>query len=220
MGQRALLYRMRKQRVVVDIFWLAWFVVGFALFLYLSTYIELDVMIAVKALIGFSMLIGGSMATYMLIGMEYDNNFTTREEGQFYSATAMSLVAIFMINMVTPPLSSLQPIPNSLFSVLIGIAEGCVFQGFFLSWILIMTDNNPLFAIGGSSLLATSFHAWVYGGSNSLLMIVFGSFCVLGWAYLFSGQRISVAQTPHALVNLLSFFSFGTLIFVEKEESN
>ena len=47
-------------------------------------------------------------------------------------------------------------------------------------------------------------HAAVYGASNTNLVIVFGSFFVLGFSYVLSGYRLSVPMVAHAIVNFLA----------------
>lgn len=208
MGQRALLRARLGQKVVVDILWLTWMLVAITIFVWLGTFIDVNPILAMKGVIGAVILLTGTFFSFLLVGLHFDWFFSDQEWGSFLSSLVVSLIVILFVNIITPPLS-VTPIPDSLFVLLIGIAEEAFFRGFLLSGLQVITKGNSLIAIGVSSYIGAVYHTATYGLSNQLMMIVFGCFCVLGAVYLLSGRRLSVPMTAHACINLFAYIGGG-----------
>ena len=208
MGQRALLRARLDQRVVVDILWLTWILVAITIFVWLGTFVDLSPILAMKGVIGAVMLLTGTFFSALLIGFKYDWTFSEQEWDTFLSSLFVCLIVILFVNIITPPLS-VTPIPDSLFALLIGIAEEAFFRGFLLTGLLVITKGNSIWAILVSSFLGAVYHTAVYQQSNQLMMIVFGCFCVLGAAYVLSGKRLSVVMTAHGAVNIMAYLALG-----------
>lgn len=173
-------------------------------FAYLPVYVDTDPTLATKSIIGFSLLMGGTTMSLVLIGFKADRFFSLSD---FLNSTfhiIISLAAVFMVNIYTSSLQlSAAQISGTLFIMLMGIAEEAFFRGFLLSMLNKLT-NSSLIATVLSSVVGMTYHAAVYGMNTTNMVIVFGSFCVLGFTYVLSGYRLSVPMTAHAIVNYLS----------------
>lgn len=194
----------RGKSVLVDIIWLFWVVVAFLIFLYTQTYIDIDQALALKAIVGFSLLIGGLMMSYMLVGFRADNFFSLSDFSNSLGYVFISIMAIYMVNIYGSSLQlSAVPISGTLFMILMAVAEEGLFRGFLTTLFIKMTGSS-LIGVGLSSGIGLAYHAAVYGSSNTNMAITFGSFFVLGFCYVLSNYRISVPITAHALVNLIA----------------
>ncbi len=208
---QALVVRSKKLKPVIDIVWVLWFLVAFFVFLYLTTYVDIDPVLSDKGVIGFCILGFGTLFTHFFIGFNVDKFISEKEAGMFLGMVAVSFVAVLFVNWATMQVStglSFTPINQSLFLMLIGMAEETVFRGLLLNLILVWTGDF-ITAIFVSSLVGASTHAAVYGMSFELMFIVFGSFVVLGFAYVFSGRRLSTTMTAHGLYNLMVVIAGG-----------
>ena len=194
----------RAQSVQIDWLWLGLTLVAFLIFAYLPTYVDTDPGLAIKSIIGFSFLVGGTVMTIVVCGFRADNFFSLEEIGNSLGFIFVSILAIYMVNIYgsTLGLSSL-PISGGLFMVLMGISEEALFRG-FLTTVFVKMTGSSLIAVALSSVVGMVYHAAVYGASNTNLVIVFGSFFVLGFSYVLSGYRLSVPMVAHALVNFLA----------------
>lgn len=198
-----------KTAVIIDILSLFWLVFAFIIFLYTSTFVDQNQVLAIKGLIGFSLVIGGLVLTRMTAGLTFDPAMHTQFEG-FIQPMALSLFAIWISNLAVQQFSRFQvfgavgPIPSSLFAILIGVSEEIVFRGFLLSLAWMLTGSSVI-SIGFSSLVFTIFHGAVYGVSPEALIIVFFAGIFLGVAFVMSNRRLSVTMTSHGIINLLAF---------------
>ncbi len=199
-----LLGKIKGGRVTIDILWLFWVMVSFLIFGYLTTYVDLDQSLAFKGLIGFSLLIGSTLLTGMMVGFNADTFFSLKEITESLFLVMVAIVAITVVNSVTPTVFSATPITGALFAMLIGISEESMFRGFLQSTFSNMV-NDEMIAIIMSSAIGTIYHSAVYGLSNGLFVIVFFSFSVVGVVFMLSNRRLSVVFSAHALVNLMSW---------------
>jgi membrane protease YdiL (CAAX protease family) len=198
-----------ERRVVVDPLAMLWIVLALLIFLWTSTFVDTSPALAVKSLIGFSLLIAGLFMSGSTVGIQTDPAIDRGEWESFTSLVGLSLLAVMILNAVTLKFLGLEVthIPRSLFAVLIGVSEEALFRGFILTWILAMTGSTVA-AVLASSLLFTVYHGAVYGLSQAALFIVFGSGVILGVAFALS-RRLSVTMTAHGVINLLAFLMGG-----------
>lgn len=204
------LFIKNQQKTVVDTFWMLWVVISYLLFMVILVYVDYDVTYSFKGAIGSFLLIGGTFLNYLFVGFDVDLTISSIEQSQFMRSLLIALVGVIAVNSVTPQLISVQPVPSQLFGMVIGIGEEALIRGFLLTWIAALLAQSHIksgatIAILASSMIATVLHSAVYGMSNELLTIVFGSFVVIGWAYVQSGYRLSVVMTAHAIINFLAF---------------
>jgi hypothetical protein len=185
--------------------WLFWTVVAFLIFAYLPTYLAEDQTLAMKSMIGFSLLLGGTVMSFILCGFRSDRFFSLEDFANSLGFIFVGIMAIYLVNIYAPVALSLSavPISNALFLMLMGISEEALFRGFLTTMFVKMTGSS-LIAVALSSGIGMAYHAAVYGASNANLLIVFGSFAVLGFTYVLSGYRLSVPMTAHAIINLIS----------------
>jgi membrane protease YdiL (CAAX protease family) len=188
--------------VTIDILWAFLVVIATVTFGYLTTFIDLDPGLATKGLIGYVLLIGSTFFTSLLVGFKIDNFFSVKDIVNSSGWILVSIGAVIGVTAISQGLSSVT-FQGSLFVMLMGIAEETMFRGFLLTLFVKMTGNQFM-AIGASSFMGAVYHAAIYGTSNELILIVFGCFCVLGFAYVGSGYRLSVPMVAHALINLIA----------------
>lgn len=194
----------RAQSVQIDILWLLCTLIAFLIFLYIPVYVDSEPTLAVKSIIGFSFLVGGTVMTLLLCGFRSDRFFSLGEIANSLGYIFVSIICIYAVNIYTSTLQlSAVPISGALFMVLMGISEEALFRGFLTTLFVKMTGSS-LIAVGLSSLVGMVYHAAVYGSSNTNLAIVFGSFFVLGFVYVLSNYRLSVPMVAHAIVNALA----------------
>lgn len=196
-----------KQAILLDIVWAFWIVVSLLIFCYLPTWVDTDQVLAIKSIIGFTLLMGGTVMSLVLIGFRSDRFFSLEDVANSLGYIIISLGAVFMVNRVTASLQlSSVPINSTLFIMLMGIAEEAFFRGFLLGFVNRLTGSS-LIAMVLSSFVGMVYHAAVYGTVTTNMVIVFGSFFVLGFCYVLSGYRLSVTMSAHALINLMSSWS-------------
>lgn len=223
---------LRRQRerihVCIDIVSLFWIFLDFILFVYLSTYVDLDLTIAVKGLIGIGMLIGGlalAAPQALGVGMVADFGLSMGELFRGLWATFLSMIMILLVNQVVAPHSTLglQGIQfgAAIFSQIIGTSEEVAVRGYILNLVENATGSS-LVAITMSSLFGATWHAAIYGARDpAVLVTVFASFAVIGFTYatntevLYRGgravrcRRLSPQMNAHSLVNTMTFFRGG-----------
>ncbi len=196
-------------KVVVDILWLAWFVIAFVLFQYLGTFIDGTPELSIKAQYGYGMLIGSTFATVLLIGYKPDA-FTTNKEAQGSTAfIIVSIIAAIGVNAasrasmssVAMSLSAL-PLAGSVFVMLIAISEESA-RSFLIPFFIKLRAPPMLANIFAAAILAV-FHAAVYGLVILNVLIVFFCFIAFGVALIGSGYRVSIPMTSHSGINFLA----------------
>lgn len=200
---RVLLLRSRE-RIQVDVVWLFWTLIALLVFLYIPTFVDSDPVLASKSIIGFSLLIGGTAMSALLCGFKTDNFYSLEDFVNSLGFIFVGIIAIYVVNLYSSTLQlSSVPISGTLFVMLMGVSEEALFRGFLTTAFTKMTGSS-LLGVGISSVIGVAYHAAVYGASNMNILIVFGSFCVLGFAYVLSGYRLSVPMTAHVIVNLMA----------------
>jgi len=223
------LYRQRDRiHVCIDLVSLFWIFLDFILFVYLSTYVDVDLTIAVKGLIGIGMLIGGlalSAPEALGVGMVADFRMDMGELLRGRWATFLSMVMIIIVNQVVATHSTLGlqgvQFGAAVFSQIIGTSEEVAVRGYILNLVENATGNS-LVAIAMSSLFGATWHAAIYGARNpSVLVTVFASFAVIGFTYATNTEvqyrggraircrRLSPQMNAHSLVNTMTFFRGG-----------
>jgi hypothetical protein len=200
---RALLLQ-RGQGVQVDVVWLFWTVIAFLIFAYLPTYIDVEPVLATKSIIGFSLLLGGIVMIAVLVGFKTDRFYSLEDFMNSLGYIFIGILAIYAVNIYASTLQlSAVPISGTLFMMLMAVSEETIFRGFLLTMITKMTGSS-LIGVALSSVVGMVYHAAVYGVSNMNMAIVFGSFAVLGFTYIMSGNRLSVPMSAHVIMNLIA----------------
>ncbi|MBA7496191.1 hypothetical protein ES702_06789 [subsurface metagenome] len=94
----------------------------------------------------------------------------------------MSVCAIYIVHRFVPlELIVTSPISIKWLNVLQGVSEEC----FFRVWLCGVASRYSNFgAIVGSSAIWSAYHIARYGGSLSVLLILFCAGCILGWIYV------------------------------------
>ena len=200
---RALLLR-GQQGIQVDVIWLFWTVVALLIFLYIPVYLASEPVLASKAMIGFSLLLGGTVMGAIICGFKTDNFYSLEDFVNSLGFILVGIISIYVVNIYSSSLTlSGVPVSGTLFMMLMGISEEALFRGFLCTMFTKMTSSS-LIGVVISSVVGTAYHAAVYGSANMNMLIVFGSFCVLGMTYVLSGYRLSVPMTAHALINFIA----------------
>lgn len=223
----------RQVRVCVDVIALFWIVVALFEFYLLMGFVDADLVIAVKGLIGFSLLIGGlalSASPSMGVGMVLDVWISLEEMVEWFTNVFLSFVVILLMNTVVKkysPFLSATYISIEVFAMLVGISEESSLRGYLLNLLEnLIGDGGKIVGIIISSAIGATLHAGIYGARNiTVVMVVFFSFVALGYIYASSttmikgpfqeravpARRISSIMTGHALVNLMALIR-GSMI--------
>lgn len=210
--------------VCIDLVSLFWIFLDFVLFVYLGTYVDESLELAVKGLVGLGMLIGGlalSSSEALGVGMVADWSLSMGEVARGLWATFLSMVMIIMINQVVLPESTLGlqgiGIGAAVFSQIIGTSEEVAVRGYILN----LVDNatgSSLIAIVASSMFGATWHAAIYGARDpKVLLTVFGAFCAIGFTYATNteevngvrARRLSPQMNGHSAVNTMAFLRGG-----------
>jgi membrane protease YdiL (CAAX protease family) len=221
-------------RVAYDIVSLLWVVVAFFEFVYLAGYVDIDLPLAVKGIIGVCLLIGGialSLSPSLGVGVTLDLMLSGEEFVNWVIGVFVSFVTILLMNAVVNRYASIFqgpglafiPIAVEVFAMLVGVAEESSIRGYLLTALKNTTGSDAL-AILISSAIGSTLHAGIYGARNpTVILVVFLCFCVLGFTYAFTteairdpytgevvrARRVSTVMTGHALVNLLAVLRRG-----------
>lgn len=192
------------QKIQIDVIWLLLTVVAFLLFTYIPIYASEQPELADKAFLGLSLLVGGTVMGFVLCGFRSDNFYSLEDFARSVGLIFVGLMAVYVVNIYSASVTLAGvPVSNTLFMMIIGIAEEALFRGFLLTFVSRMLGSS-LLGVGVSSVVGVAYHSLVYGFNDTNLLIVFGSFAVLGMTYIFSGYRLSVPMVAHALVNYLA----------------
>ena len=220
------MFKARRQvRMALDLWSLFWIFLAFIMFIYLGTYVDQDQGVAIKGLLGMSMLIGGlalCAPSALGVGIVLDKNISPRELAASSWGTFMASMGILATNVVTSQYATgMQTIGvgSVIFSQLIGTSEEVALRGYILNMIENLTGSTTA-AIVVSSLFGATWHAAIYGArSPFVIATVFGSFMLLGWVYsmqttMINGvpaRRVSTTMNAHALINTLAGIRGGVL---------
>jgi membrane protease YdiL (CAAX protease family) len=205
---RALLLQ-GKQAIQIDIIWLFWTVVAFLIFAYLQVYIDIEPEIAAKSTIGFSLLLGGTVMGAIIVGFKTDSFYSLDDFVNSLGFIFVGILSIYVVNIYTSTLQlSSIPISGTLFMMLMAVSEEALFRGFLCTMFTKMAGSSVI-GVALSSVIGMAYHSAVYGASTTNMLIVFGSFCVLGFSYVLSGYRLSVPTTAHVIVNAIAGGAFG-----------
>lgn len=224
LNQRHEIGRKTQVRVLYDINALLWLVGVITMFVYVTTYVDYDLTVAVKGLIGISLaLIGITMTTadQLGVGSVYDFRFTWGEALNAITTFTIGFIFIFIVNLVIQNVSPFWgtlatiPIGATVFSTMIGVGEEPFAHGWLLNWIENATGDT-LAGVAISSAIMATIHLAIYGVRGfTTLTIVFFSFFVMGLVYALSTEdekgafrdqpvpcrRISPLMNAHGAVN-------------------
>lgn len=194
-----------KQRIVLDVLVVALIFISGTLFLYLGVYVDQQISLAVKGLIGFCLMLFGLVGSAMFVGYDLDRLFDFNDLLNNANWTMIALVGVGIANQGVAQVTSMAvvPVSGTLFVLMMAVAEECFFRAFLLTSFVKMSGNE-LLAIIGSSLIGAIYHIAVYGTSDALIAMVLLGFIVLGASYVASGYRLSVPMGAHVIINLLS----------------
>lgn len=217
----------RQVRVCIDVIALFWIVVAFFEFVYLMGFVDDNLTIAVKGLVGFALLVGGlamSATPSMGVGVVLDVWISLEEVIDWFTNVFLSFAIILLMNSVvrkfSPSLLGAVYIATEIFVMLIGISEEASLRGYLLNLLdNVIGDGGTAVGIVISSAIGATLHAGIYGARNlTVIATVFGCFLALGYIYATStrmiqgpfqdepvpARRISSIMTGHALVNLMA----------------
>jgi len=223
-SQRHEIGRKTQVRVLYDVNSLLWFVGGITMLIYVATYVDYDLTVAVKAMLGIVIGLVGivmSLTDSLGVGSVFDFRFTWGETMNAITSMVIGVVFIFIANIVTQQASgfwstlAILPIGATVFSTIVGINEEPFVHGWLLNWIENATGDT-LAGVFISSAIAATVHLAIYAVRGmSTLVIVFASFFILGVVYAMSTEyekgafrdepvpcrRISPLQNAHGIVN-------------------
>lgn len=199
---------------MLDIISIFWIISTFLILGYVATYVDLEPGLALKGVVGFSLMLGGLVLAWITIGIDVDRKLSLKEvvNGLFLVFASVLIIALIdtvtweYLTAISPELSAIE---KSQFTMLMGTVEEVVFRGFLLSFLIALTDNTVI-SLAVSSVIGATFHAAVYGMEQGLMIFVAVSFFALGVIYLMSrGEedprpRLWVTITAHGLVNLIA----------------
>jgi len=143
-------------------------------------------------------VIGVSFA-YIMVGLKV-KPFEFQDLVESVVWTAVSVIAIWVINKTVPFSLDVAPLSTRLFSVLMGVAEESFFRVWLCPFIFRMTRMGWL-AIGLSSGIWALYHINRYGEAGiGTFLVIFMAGCMLGWVMLTSKMGDGVIF-GHAIVN-------------------
>jgi len=200
MGLTVFLQGQDNKRVVVDFVAVAWWFIGFFWFAQLQTWVDLDLNLAVKGIIGAIFLIGGALFSFIIVGVNWDKFFSLSE---LINQGLLGAVVVNLIVVGSGVFDSPVPINSATFAVLMGtVGEETLLRGALLTTLSKMYGD--LVGIFGSTIVGTLIHSVIYGDASASMLSVFGSFLFFGIGYVYSRYRLSVPMTCHAIFNLLA----------------
>lgn len=167
-------------------------------FMYSTTFPSEHIWTIISAVL---LCIIGLAFAFMMVGLKFDPfNMSHLVESIIW--TAISVVAIWIVQKTAPFNLVVSPISTKLFSVLMGVAEECFFR-VGLTTVFYKMTNQAWLAIIASSGIWTVYHISRYGGSGiGVFLVIFMVGCVLGWVMLSSKMGDGVIF-GHAIVNFL-----------------
>jgi len=207
MSDYGIMYRKKESRVVLNLISLLWLAISVLIFLWGFTFVDENVLLAVKCLGAMSMGIAGLVMTKITVGIHWKREITSQDLQQTLFLTSLACFGVLIINVVTMKYATRfesTPMPRSLFSVLLGTMEEVVVRAFLQTWLWVLT-GSVLLAVIGSSVVFATFHGSIYGLEPTAIFIVFSASVMLGYVYQVSGRQLHITQTSHGIVNLLSY---------------
>jgi len=147
------------------------------------------------------LLVVGLLFAWVMVGVKFEP-FQLRTMVESLLWTAMSAVAIWMVNRYVPFTLDVGFVSTRLFSVLMGVAEESFFRLFLTTFMYKVTKLSWL-AIGISSATWTIYHIGRYGGDINAFFVIFMAGLVLGFVMLYSKMADGVIFA-HALVNYIA----------------
>ena len=144
----------------------------------------------------------GIAFAFIMVGLKFEP-FALRDLVESLIWTAVSVGAIWIINVTVPFNLDVAPLSMRMFSVLQGVAEESFFRVWLCAFAFKVTKQAWL-AIGVSSGIWALYHMQRYGGAGmGTFLVIFMAGCVLGWVMLTSKMGDGVIF-GHALVNFLA----------------
>lgn len=145
-------------------------------------------------------VIGGMVLGFLLGGVKFDA-LRGVDFVMTILSTVLNVVMYLYINQLVPMSIPFAVVNPQLFGVLVGVAEECFFRVGLCSMIENLTGQGWLAIIGSSGIWST-YHVAKYGGSTTLLFIVFLCGCVLGATFIYT-KSADGSIYGHALVNYI-----------------
>jgi len=205
------------------------------MFVYVTTYVDYDPVVAIKGLIGITLGISGIVmcsVDQLGVGLVFDASFTTKEFSSAVTTMILSFALILFANIVIQGASSFYesltviPVGATVFSLLIGINEEPFVHGWLLNLIENATEDTLAGAFVSSAIMAV-IHLAIYGTRGwTPLIVVFVSFFLMGVAYAMSTEnmtgsfrtipvpcrRLSPIMNAHGLVNVTAGLRAASVI--------
>lgn len=214
----------RQVRIIIDTWSLIWIITSFPMFVYVTTYVDYDPIVALKGVIGILLgLIGLALSSSDQLGVGFvlDPSISMGEFSKSVTTMVIAFGAIFATNIFVGTVSqffgtlAIVPVGATVFSLLIGINEE-PFRAWLHTLVLNMTGDDFAGVLVSSSIMAV-IHLAIYATRGiQVLIVVFFSFFFMGWAFALSEEhkagfqrseavpcrRISPIQNAHGLVNV------------------
>lgn len=173
-------------------------VTALLIFMYATTFEAYQGGVIISAVL---LLVVGLVFAWIMVGVRFEP-FQLAHMVESIVWTALSVGAIWLVNMQVPFNLDVSPMSNQLFSILMGVAEECFFRVWLATFINKVTRFS-LLAIGVSSGIWSVYHISRYGGNMSAFFIIFMAGIFLGFVMLYSKMADGVIFA-HALVNYLA----------------
>jgi len=174
-----------------------------ALLLYLSTF---ETELLTKGIFITVVALAGLVLSRMFKVEGYDEDISASEGKQILMYVALSLAAIFAVNIFVPQVTktymSVAPVTAAQsLAVMTAVAEEQFFRGFFLN--LFISKMGEIWGAILSSAVFAIYHLAVYGTNPTNLVIVFGGGLALAYAAI-KTRRVSTPMLAHVVNNALS----------------
>lgn len=191
--------------VLVDPFALILTALSVSLFLNLGTFVDFDETFTIKALLGLGFLVVGvalSAPEQGGVGWVLDATLSQTEVIDMVIVGFSSFIFILASNIAVNLYDqlSIAVYASVVFVQMIAIAEEWAIRGYLLNLISNLTtiEGAPILM---SSAIGATFHSAVYGNkSPTFLLIVFVSFCILGYLYATSTTTVKDRQENNEVI--------------------
>jgi len=147
------------------------------------------------------LLVVGLLFAWIMVGVKFEP-FELKRMFESILWTAMSALAIWIVNSKVPFTLDVSFGSTRLFSVLMGVAEESFFRLFLTTFIYKITKMS-LLAIIISSSTWTIYHIGMYGGDMGAFVVIFMAGLVLGFVMLYS-KMVDGVMFAHAVVNYIA----------------
>jgi len=172
-------------------------VLSLLIFMYYTT-LETESSILLSSVM---LLVVGLLFAWIMVGVKFEP-FELKRMFESILWTAMSALAIWVVNSRVPFKLDVGFMNTRLFSVLMGVAEESFFRLFLTTFMYKITKMSWL-AIVVSSSTWTIYHIGRYGGDMGAFFVIFMAGLVLGFVMLYSKMADGV-MFAHAVVNYLA----------------